>query len=186
MTQYSVSLLRLSRALLVPICQFGGWGWDGIIIMWPLKFLFDISPHRNSRNQKRNLKTEECLFRRQMRHHACLDNKTNVAVARIDRPLKWKFTALNGIVGISKYDISPQCSCAGGPLHRSVRGRLLQGFQQSASAGENFLWRARQTSLTQLTEQADGLVGWHLPPSWSRRKISTTCLMSHQVSDSSI
>lgn len=168
MTQYSVLFFCLSRALLVPICQFGGWGWDGIIIMWPLKFLFDLSSRRNSRNQKRNLKTEEFLFRRQMRHHACLDNKTNVAVARIDRPLKWKFAALNGIVGISKYDASPQCSCSGAPIpNRSVRGRLLQGFQQSASAGEISLWRARQTSLTQLTEQADGPVGWHLPPSWS-------------------
>lgn len=28
------------------------------------------------------------------------DNKTNVAVTDIERPLKWKFTALNGTVGI--------------------------------------------------------------------------------------
>lgn len=143
MTQYSVSLLRLSRALLVPICQCWGWGWDGIIIMWPLKFLFDISSRRKSRNQKRNLKMEECLFRRQMCHHARLDNKTNVAVTRIDcitRPLKWKFTALNGIVGISKYDASPPMLLRWCPFpHRSIRGRLLQGFLQSASAGENLL-----------------------------------------------
>lgn len=42
-----------------------------------------------------------------MCHHAHPDNKTNVAVTHCVRPLKWKFIALNGIVGISKYDTSP-------------------------------------------------------------------------------
>lgn len=42
-----------------------------------------------------------------MYHHALLDNKTNVAVTDIDRPLKWKFIALNGIEGILKHDTFP-------------------------------------------------------------------------------
>lgn len=42
-----------------------------------------------------------------MHHHTLLDNKTNVAVTDIDRPLKWKFIALNGNVGILKCDTFP-------------------------------------------------------------------------------
>lgn len=42
-----------------------------------------------------------------MHHCALLDNKTNVAVTDIDRPLEWKFIALKGIVGILKYDTFP-------------------------------------------------------------------------------
>lgn len=127
MTQYSVSLLSPFKSSPSSYLSFWvqmscGWHHHNVatkVCVWYSLLIAIVKTKKGNLS----LETEKCLFRRQMCHHALLDNKTNVAVTRIDRPLKWKFIALNGTVGISKYDVSPQCSCAGAtPTVASVAG----------------------------------------------------------------
>lgn len=100
------------------------------------------------------LKWRNALSSRRMHHHGLFDNKTNVAV-RHWPPSKMEIHSLKWHRGnIKIWHIPSHCSCAGASP-RSIRGRLLQGFQQSASGRETLSeghvsppwhsWVSRQT-----------------------------------------